>query len=418
MNINNSGKIIILFFLLALSSFFSASETALMSLSKLRVRYLVDQNIKNADIVSKLIDNPNKLLSAILIGNNIVNIGASSLATVIAIDYFSSAGVGIATGIMTILVLIFGEITPKSFAANDPEKISLKVCKIISLTIIILNPIIIIFNKLTELILKLLGSKNNSKKPFITEDELKTLVNVGHEEGILEIEEKAMIHNVFEFTDLQVKDIMTQRTNIIAIQLCTPYEDIMELFKEEHFSRIPVYENNVDEIVGILHLKDLIFHNIDNDNFDIKEHLRTPYFTYEYKPISELFSDMRKKRVSLSIVLDEYGGTAGLISIEDLVEEIVGDLDDEYDEHTKNVEIINENEFLVDGFTKLSEVNEILGSSIESEDFDTIGGYIIGEFGWIPQEGDMIEVKDLTFIIDKIDRTRISLIKIIKHPKI
>ena len=272
MNINNSGKIIILFFLLALSSFFSASETALMSLSKLRVRYLVDQNIKNADIVSKLIDNPNKLLSAILIGNNIVNIGASSLATVIAIDYFSSAGVGIATGIMTILVLIFGEITPKSFAANDPEKISLKVCKIISLTIIILNPIIIIFIKLTELILKLLGSKNNSKKPFITEDELKTLVNVGHEEGIIEIEEKAMIHNVFEFTDLQVKDIMTQRTNIIAIQLCTPYEDIMELFKEEHFSRIPVYENNVDEIVGILHLKDLIFHNIDNDNFDIKEH--------------------------------------------------------------------------------------------------------------------------------------------------
>ncbi|MFU0825801.1 HlyC/CorC family transporter [Clostridium sp.] len=414
MDSDSTWQLITLVILLCSSAFFSASETALMSLSKIRIRHMVDEKVKGAQVVSKLVENPGKLLSAILIGNNVVNIGASALATSIAIKHFGEKGVGIATAMMTILVLIFGEITPKSIAARNSENISLKVAGLINIITIILNPITIIFNYLTNGIVKLLGGKVEMGKPYITEEELKTIVDVSHEEGVLEVEEKQMIYNVFEFGDSQVKDVMVPRTDMIAIEVSSTYEEIIDVFKREQFSRLPVYKETTDNIIGILHVKSLAFFDISKEKFDINKYMIEPYFTYEYKPTTELFDEMRKNRVAMTVVLDEYGGTAGIVTMEDLVEEIVGDIEDEYDKDEHNeIEVIKEDEYIVDGSTKIELVNEMIGTSIESEDFDSIGGYVIGEIGGFPKKGETIECGNIKFIIEDIDKNRIKKLKIL-----
>jgi len=411
---DSTWQLIILLILLCSSAFFSASETALMSLSKIRIRHMVDEKVKGAQLVSKLVENPGKLLSAILIGNNVVNIGASALATSIAIDYFGEKGVGIATAMMTILVLIFGEITPKSIAARNSESISLKVSGIINIITTILNPITIIFNYLTNGIVRLLGGKVEMGKPYITEEELKTMVDVSHEEGVLEVEEKQMIYNVFEFGDSQVKDVMVPRTDMVAIEVSSTYEEIMDVFKREQFSRLPIYKETTDNIIGILHVKSLVFFDNSKEKFDINKYMIKPYFTYEYKPTTELFDEMRKNRVAMTVVLDEYGGTAGIVTMEDLVEEIVGDIEDEYDnEEHDEIQVIKEDEYIVDGSAKIELVNEMIGTNIESEDFDSIGGYVIGEIGGFPKKGETIECGNIKFIIEDIDKNRIKKLKIL-----
>lgn len=414
MDSDSTWQLIILVILLCSSAFFSASETALMSLSKIRIRHMVDEKVKGAQLVSKLVENPGKLLSAILIGNNVVNIGASALATSIAIDYFGEKGVGIATAMMTILVLIFGEITPKSIAARNSESISLKVSGIINIITTILNPITIIFNYLTNGIVRLLGGKVEMGKPYITEEELKTMVDVSHEEGVLEVEEKQMIYNVFEFGDSQVKDVMVPRTDMVAIEVSSTYEEIMDVFKREQFSRLPIYKETTDNIIGILHVKSLVFFDNSKEKFDINKYMIKPYFTYEYKPTTELFDEMRKNRVAMTVVLDEYGGTAGIVTMEDLVEEIVGDIEDEYDnEEHDEIQVIKEDEYIVDGSAKIELVNEMIGTNIESEDFDSIGGYVIGEIGGFPKKGETIECGNIKFIIEDIDKNRIKKLKIL-----
>lgn len=384
-----------------------------MSLSKIRIRHMAEKKIKKAELVNKLIQNPNRLLGAILVGNNIVNIGASALATSLAIDYFGNSGVGIATGIMTILVLIFGEITPKSLATQHSEKVSLKVASIISNITIILNPLVTILIRITNIIINIFGGKTEKKQPFITEEELKTIVTVSHEEGVLEGEEKKMIYNVFEFGDSQAKDVMTPRTDMITLDINSTYEEILFVFKEEQFSRIPIYEDSYDNIVGILYIKDLIFFQTKQEKFNIKKYMRTPYFTYEFKSTAELFYDMRNNRIPIAIVLDEYGGTAGIVTIEDLVEEIVGDIADEYDKYEKEIEVIKDNEYIVDGSTRIDMVNEMLGLDIESEDFDSIGGFVIGIIGKIPKPGEQVNYNNIKFIIESIEKNRIEKLKII-----
>lgn len=414
MDSDSTWQLIILVILLCSSAFFSASETALMSLSKIRIRHMVDEKVKGAQLVSKLVENPGKLLSAILIGNNVVNIGASALATSIAIDYFGEKGVGIATAMMTILVLIFGEITPKSIAARNSESISLKVAGAINIITTILNPITIIFSYLTNGIVRLLGGKVEMGKPYITEEELKTMVDVSHEEGVLEVEEKQMIYNVFEFGDSQVKDVMVPRTDMVAIEVSSTYEEIMDVFKREQFSRLPIYKETTDNIIGILHVKSLVFFDNSKEKFDINKYMIKPYFTYEYKPTTELFDEMRKNRVAMTVVLDEYGGTAGIVTMEDLVEEIVGDIEDEYDnEEHDEIQVIKEDEYIVDGSAKIELVNEMIGTNIESEDFDSIGGYVIGEIGGFPKKGETIECGNIKFIIEDIDKNRIKKLKIL-----
>ena len=379
--------ILILLILVCGSAFFSASETALTSLNKIKLRNMVEENVKNADKIQKLIDDPNRLLSSILIGNNLVNNAAASLTTMIAVSLLGGqSGVGAATMIITIIILIFGEITPKTLASQNAEKVSLGVAKIISGVVIISTPVVKVMNLITNGLIRILGGDTSGKTPTITEAELKTMVNVSHEEGVLEVDERRMINNVFDFGDSKAKDVMTPRTDMICVEDNITYDEIVSIFKEERFSRLPVYHESVDNIVGILYVKDIIF--IDVEHFKTTDYMREPFFTYESKPISELFSEMRNNRIPAAIVLDEYGGTSGLVTLEDMVEEIVGDIADEYDEQEEEIEVIKEDEFVVDGSTRLEDVNEMIGLHLESEDFDTIGGYVIGILGSLPDGGE------------------------------
>lgn len=373
---------------------------------------MAEDKVKGAERVERLIEDPSKLLSAILIGNNAVNIGASAISTSLAIDLFGSKGVGIATGVMTFLVLVFGEITPKSMAAQKSEKIALRLSRFVSFMTIILSPLISIFTLFTNFLIKLLGGEVDAKQPFITHEELRTLVNVSHEEGVLEGEEKEMIDNVFDFRDSRVRDVMIPRTEMVAIDIELAYEDIIHIFKQEQYSRIPVYEDTIDNIVGILHVKDLLFLESKKD-FQLRKYLREPYFTYEFKSTIELFEEMRSKRVHFAIVLDEYGGTDGIVTIEDLIEEIVGDIEDEYDKDIAEIKVINEDEYVVYGNVKIEDINELIGTNIESEDFDSIGGFIIGSLGRFPETGENIEYESVKFVVESINKNKIEQIRIL-----
>ena len=406
-------QLLLLIMLLMMSAFFSSSETALMSLSKIRLRHMVEENVKGAQRVSNLLKTPSHMLGAILVGNNIVNIASSALATSIAIEVFGPVrGIGISTGVMTLLVLIFGEITPKSIASERSEQIALKVAGPVAFLVVILTPILSVIMFITSFLIRLMGGHPEKDQPFITEEELKTMVTVSHEEGVLEGDEKKMIYNVFEFGDSQAGDVMTPRTDMVMIEKSTEFPEIVEIFKNERFSRIPVYDETPDNIIGLLNVKDLIFYELSQTQFRIEDFIREPYFTYEFKMTSELFAEMRAKHIAIAIVLDEYGGTAGMVTMEDLVEEIVGDIQDEYDEHEVSIQVIREDEYVVDGSTKIDVVNEMIGLRIETEDFDSIGGFIIGEFGRLPEVGDRIEHDSAEFVVESIEKNRIEKLRI------
>ncbi len=404
-------QIIGLIILIILSSFFSASETALMSISKIRVRHMVEENIKGSNRVKELTDNPSSLLASILVGNNVVNIASSSLATVLAINLIGSRGVAISTIIMTIVVLIFGEITPKTLASQNSEQISLRVANPIFIVSKMLKPVVIITTTISKFFIKLLGGKSDSNKPFITEDELKTMVDVSEEEGILKSEEKDMIHNVFQFGDLYAKDVMVQRVDIIALDIEESLDKIISVIKEEGFSRIPIYSNTIDNIVGILNVKDIIFME-DTKGFSLKNYMREITYTYEFRKVTELFKDMNKNRQHMVVVLDEYGGTVGIVTIEDLIEEIVGDISDEYDDEEPEIYVVKEDEYIVEGSVRIEDINELIGTKIESEEFDSIGGFIIGVLGRFPNISEEIIYSNYRFIIEDIDRNRIKKIRI------
>lgn len=403
-----AGKVILLVILLILSGFFSMSETALMSVSKIRLRHMVDEGVKGAKLLEKLIEEPNRLLGAILIGNNIVNIGASAIATTLATQLIGgSRGTAVATGIMTVLVLIFGEITPKSIAKQNSENVSLKVAKPINLIVMVLRPFVFVFSAISSLCIKLLGGDPKATEPFITEEELKTMVGVSEEEGVLENVEKEMIFNVFDFVDAQVKDVMIQRVDIVALDKDVTYEEVLATIKKEQFSRIPIYDESIDNIIGILNVKELILNNKDKE-FNVLDYVREPFYTFEFKKIKEVFNEMKKSRNHISIVLDEYGGTVGIITIEDLIEEIVGDIEDEYDEHTEMIKKVNDNEYIVDGSAKLDDISEIIGVNIESEELDSVGGLIIEELGRVPEEKEEVIINNIRFVVEKVDKNRVK----------
>lgn len=389
------------------------SETALMSVNKIKLRHMVDEEVPRAKLVESLIEDPNRLLGAILIGNNVVNIGASSLATVIATKLFGNSGVGIATGIMTILVLIFGEITPKSIAKQKAESVALAVAKPIKFITTIFKPFEYIFTSISSVFIKLLGGNPDETEAFITEEELKTMVDVSEEEGVLEDVEKEMIFNVFDFADQQVKDVMVQRVDVIAVDEEATYDEVMEVIKSEQFSRIPVYSETIDNIIGIINVKDFAMVENIQEDFSIDKYMREPYYTFEFKKIVEVFKEMKKTRNHIAIVLDEYGGTVGLVTIEDLVEEIVGEIEDEYDEEKKSIETIKDNEYIVDGSTRLHDIGDLLEVDIDSEEFDSVGGLMIGELGRIPEEKEKVKVEDITFIAEEVDKNRIKKVRII-----
>ena len=402
-------QLVVLVILLALSAFFSSAETALTTVNRLRVRALVDDGDARAITLSKVIDDPGKLLSAILIGNNIVNISASSIATLLATNFFGSAGAGIATGVMTFLVLIFGEVTPKTMASLKAEKISLKYAKTIYVLMIVFTPLIFILDLLSGGILRLFGIDPDKRDDTVTEEDLRTIVEAGHEDGVLETEEHKMINNVFDFGDHQAKDIMVPRVDMCFLKLNATYEDFMELYKREKFTRIPVYEETRDNVIGILNVKDLLLYDQDQE-FHVKDFLRKAYYTYEFKNTSELMVEMRKNSISIAIVLDEYGATAGLVTLEDLLEEIVGDIRDEFDEaEAEEVQQLGENEYLVEGACKLEDLNDMIGLGIESEDYDSIGGVAIDALQHLPGEGEEVTLENgVRLIVEKVDKNRIE----------
>lgn len=414
MDSSYTGQIILLVILLVLSGFFSMSETALMSLSKIRIRHMVEEGVKGSKLVEKLIEDPNRLLGAILIGNNIVNIGASAIATSLAVKIFngSESAVAVATAIMTVLVLIFGEITPKSIAKQKSEQVALKVSKPVQFCVAVFKPFVVMFTAISSVFIRLFGGDPKATEPFITEEELKTMVGVSEEEGVLEDVEKEMIFNVFDFADLQVKDVMVQRVDVTAIDVNDGYEDILKVIKEDQFSRIPVYDDTIDDIVGVLNVKDLIIADKRDCKFKVTDYMREPLYTFEFKKITELFNEMKKSRNHMAVVLDEYGGTVGIVTIEDVVEEIVGDIEDEYDKEREMIEVIKEDEYIVEGSARLDDISDLIGVNMESEEFDSVGGLVIGELGRIPEAQEEVTIGKIRFVVEEVEKNRIMKVRI------
>lgn len=391
MDPSSAVQLIVILILLILSAFFSSAETAFTTVNHIHIRSLVEAGNKRAKIVSDILAQSSKMLSAILIGNNIVNITASSLATTFVISIWGNAATGFATGILTILVLIFGEITPKTAATMHADKIALSYARIISFIMIIFTPLIFIIDKLSLVSMKIFHIDPNKKKNVITEKELRTIVEVSHEDGVIESEEKRIINNLFDFGDSQAKDIMIPRIDMTLADVNSSYNEILEIFRDEKYTRIPIYENSVDNVIGIINVKDLLLFD-SHDDFNIRDILRKPYFTYEYKNTSELMQELRKTSTNVTIVMDEYGSTVGMITLEDLLEEIVGEIRDEYDEDERDlIQKISDTEYLLDGSTKLDDINELLDLKINSEDYDSIGGYIIERLDRLPAVNEFIE---------------------------
>ncbi|MBP3505154.1 MAG: HlyC/CorC family transporter [Lachnospiraceae bacterium] len=407
-------QMIVLFVLLILSGLFSSAETSLTTVNIYKMKALAEEGNRRAKMVLNLMENPGKVLSTILIGNNIVNISASSLMTILVTDLFGSAAVGIATGILTVLVLIFGEITPKNLATIYSEKFALFYAIPIRFLSIILTPVIWLLDKFCNLIYRILRIDLNDLNKQMTESELRTIVNVSHEDGVIEGEEKEMITNVVDFGDSVAKDIMIPRADITMAPIDADFEEVLGYFMDEQYSRIPIYEENKENVVGILHLKDLFFYREQSkDDFQIRTIMREPYYTYEYQKTSGILEEMREKSVSITIVLDEYGTAAGMITLEDLLEEIVGEIRDEYDEYEEEIiKQTGENQFEVDGGAKIDDVNDALGLHLESDDYDSIGGYVIELLDHLPETGEVVEDEVAVFEVLEADKTRVERIRI------
>ena len=405
-------RLVLVILLLGLSGFFSSAETALTTVSKMRIRTLAEAGDKKAITLMKVIENPGKMLSMILVGNNIVNLSASSMMTTLTMELFGSKAVGVATGVLTLLILVFGEITPKTMATLNAERLSLAYAGIVYWLMRLLTPVIFLVNKLSTAVMFLLRVDPNKKPDAITEDELRTIVEVSHEEGVIESEEKKMINNVFDFGDAVARDVMVPRIDMVMVDVNATYKELIELFRKERFTRIPVYENSTDNVIGIINVKDFLLYD-NAQKFSLRDLLRQPLYTYEYKKTAELMVEMRKTSNNIIIVLDEYGATAGLITLEDMLEEIVGDIRDEYDEDEEDeVKEIAPNEYLVSGSAKLDDLNDRLDLELESEDYDSIGGLVIGLLEHLPEEGEAVDCGNIRLVVEHIEKNRIDKIRL------
>ena len=408
-------QLIAIVILLVLSAFFSSAETSFITVNRIKVLSLVEEGNKRAALVIKIIDQPAKMLSAVLIGNNIVNISCSALATSFTISVWGNKATGIVTGVLTLLVLIFGEITPKNTANMYATNMAMAYAPIIWVLMIVLTPVIFIVDHLAGFFLWLLRIDNNKKKDIFTEDEIRTIVNVSQQEGVIESNEKKIINNLFDFGDSTAKDVMIPRIDMTLADVSSSYDDIISLFRQTMYTRIPIYENTPDNVIGILNIKDLIVNPSDNDTFNIRNIIRKPFFTFEQKNTSDLFKEMQLSSTSIAIVLSEYGTTSGMITTEDLLEEIVGEIRDEYDEDEEEPirEIQPGLEYEVLGSAKLDDINEALHINLESEDYDSIGGYIIEQLDCLPKEGQSVTLESgIRLVVDRLDKNRIELVHI------
>lgn len=399
-------QLVFLIVLLILSGFFSSAETALTTVNRVRMRALEEEGNKRAAKVNKILDNYSKMLSSILIGNNIVNLTASSLATTLALRI--NLAVGIATGILTIVVLICGEIVPKTWAMLSSEKLSLAYSGMIYFLMQVLTPVIFVVDKMSNGILRFMHIDPNKKASTMTESELKTYVDVSHEDGVIESEEREMILNLFDYSDALAKDIMIPRINMVTVSEDATYDDVLEVFRDSMYTRLPVYQDDKDNIIGLINIKDFILTE-NKDSFSIKNIIRDGHYTYEYKKIADLMYEMREKSTNVTFVLNEYGATVGMITVEDLLEEIVGEIRDEYDDDEKElIQELDDGSYLVEGSMKLDDINDVLGTDLESEDYDSIGGIIIECLDRLPEDDEEVTLENgIKLKVKGIDQNRI-----------
>lgn len=407
------GQLVCILALVFLSAFFSSSETALVTVNRIRMKNLAENGNKRAAKVLKVTGDSGKMLSAILIGNNIVNIGASSIATILAIDLWGDIGSGIATGILTFIILIFGEVSPKTMATIKADQFALAIAGIIDLLMFILTPVIFVINKLSTGVLLLLHINPADVDNTMTEDEIRTIVDESQEKGAIEDEEREMIHNVFDFGDSLAKEVMIPRIDMTFVPADASFDELLSIYREYKYTRLPVYEDSTDYVIGIINMKDVIL--IENeDEFSVRDIIREPYFTYEHKNTADLFVEMRKSSIPLAIVLDEYGVTAGLLTLEDLLEEIVGEIRDEYDSDEEDaIKQIDTFEYMILGSTNLDDVNDELDLEFKSDDYDTIGGYCLQLLDHLPEENETICTEEGVLIkIIEVEKNRIERIQI------
>lgn len=405
-------QLLILVLLIGLSAFFSSIETAVTAVNKIRIRTLAEAGGKNALVLMKILENPGKVLSAILVGNNVVNISASSMSTTLVMSVWGSRAVGIGTGVLTLVILVFGEISPKTASTLYSEKISLKYAKLLYGFTAVMTPVIFVVRILSSGVLRLIHVNPDGKQGVMTEDELRTIVDVSHEDGVIESEERKIINNVFDFGDSVARDVMIPRIDMTLAEVNATYEELIDIFREQMYTRIPIYEESSDNVIGLINMKDMLL--IDREQeFSVRDILREPLYTYEYKKTAELMLEMRKTCNNVVIVLDEYGATAGMITLEDLLEEIVGEIRDEYDADEEDAFVlVGDGEYLVEGSMKLDDLNERLGIELESEDYDSVGGLVIGMLDRLPEKGEEVVCKGVLLVVEEVEKNRIDRVRV------
>ena len=422
MDPGSSMQLIAIIIMVLLSAFFSSAETALTTVNRHRMRSLSEEGNRAATKVLRILENPSKMLSTILIGNNIVNISASALATTFTSEVFGNKFIGIATGILTLCVLLFGEITPKTLATMYSDRIAMVYIHIIAPLMAILTPVIWFIDKLSNLIFIVIRVDTEKGKEQMTEGELRTIFDVSEEDGVIEKEEKSMINNVVDFGDSNAKDVMVPRADMAFIQADATLDEVVEAFHEEHYSRLPVYADTKDNVIGIVYLKDLFFFQNQsgkNAAFTVRNIMREPFFVYEYQKTSSIMAEMRNRFVSMAIVLDEYATAVGLITIEDLIEEIVGEIRDEFDmDELESIMKVSERQYEIDASVKLSDVSDNIGIKLESEDYDSLGGYVIELLDHLPAEGETVKKDGITFRVVSVDKNRIERVAILIDPEL
>lgn len=412
MSQKNWIELILIILGVAGSAFFSSSETALTSLNVFKIRQMEENGVENSSIVRKLTDNIGKVLTTILIGNNIVNIVTTTLATIFFTDLFGASGAVISTVVLTLTILIFGEVTPKNIASSQSEKVALRVAKPIKIFDIILKPMSFFLQAITNLLTKMIIGEDHPSQDIVTEEDLKTIVDVSEEQGVINNEESEIINNVFDFGDSDVEDIMTARTNMEAIAVDMDDKDLRDFLKNCKHSRIPVYGKSIDNILGILHMKDIVAFIAEDKDLNIEEMIRPAFYVYDNMHIFDLFKSMRNENVSLAIVIDEYGGTSGIVTIEDIVEELVGEIEDEYDTHLETIFKVNDMEYLVNPSIHINDFNDYFDTNLEQIKNDSIGGYLIDRLGRIPKESDFIEEDGMLISVLQVNRYKLEMLKI------
>lgn len=394
------------------SAFFSSSETALTSINVFKIRQLEENGVENSSLVRNLTENIGKVLTTILIGNNIVNIVTTTVATIFFTDLLGPSGAVVSTIVLTLTILIFGEVTPKNIATSSSEKVALMVAKPIKFFDFILKPMSFFLQAITNLLTKIIIGENKQKDEIVTEEDLKTIVDVSEEQGVINYQESEIINNVFEFGDSDVEDIMTARTNMEAIGVDMEDRNLKDFLKNCKHSRIPVYGKSIDNIIGILHMKDIVAFIADDKELDIEKMVRPAFYVYDNMHIFDLFKSMRGENVSLAIVIDEYGGTSGIVTIEDIVEELVGEIEDEYDTHLESILKINDKEFLVNPSIHINDFNDYFDTDLEQIKNDSIGGFLIDKLARIPKLGDTIEIEGIRISVAQINRYKLEMLKV------